>query len=199
MKILFYNVFKSLVSIVDSVQDCVLKEEAVENMFSKDGRNQCLYLKPTWYWKKKSHKLPPTSNLIIFSLNFKGGCDTDILKYNGLVCNRIHHLLQFFGNVYKSVSFNSLPRTACFIRFLAHELLQKINNYKQFYNENKLFKMFSKIQISDELCLKSIHWHTFILFCLRKISISIKTYQLNFCVLIWFICAFHPETSSFLH
>jgi hypothetical protein len=39
--------------------------------------------------------------------------------------------------------------------------------------------------------------HTFILFLFRKASVSVETYQLSFHVLIWFICGFHPETSSF--
>ena len=38
--------------------------------------------------------------------------------------------------------------------------------------------------------------HTFILFWLRKISVSVETYQLIFCVLFWFICALHREISS---
>ena len=38
--------------------------------------------------------------------------------------------------------------------------------------------------------------HTFILFSLRKTSVSVKM-SLSFCVPFWFICAFHPETSSF--
>ena len=40
----------------------------------------------------------------------------------------------------------------------------------------------------------SVCSHTFILFWLRKTSVSIETYQLSFHM---FICASHPEISSF--
>ena len=40
----------------------------------------------------------------------------------------------------------------------------------------------------------SAYSHTFILFWLRKTSVSVKMYQLSFHVLI---CAFHPEISTF--
>ena len=36
--------------------------------------------------------------------------------------------------------------------------------------------------------------HTFTVFWLKKISVIVETYQLSFCV---FVCAFHPNSSSF--
>ena len=44
----------------------------------------------------------------------------------------------------------------------------------------------------------SVCSHTFMLFWLRKISLSVETSQLSFHVLFWFICAFHLEISSFI-
>ena len=40
----------------------------------------------------------------------------------------------------------------------------------------------------------AMYSNIFTLFWLRKTSVIVKTYQLSFCV---FICAFHPEISSF--
>ena len=39
--------------------------------------------------------------------------------------------------------------------------------------------------------------HTFILFWLRKASVSVEMYQSSLHILFWFICAFYLQTSSF--
>ena len=44
-------------------------------------------------------------------------------------------------------------------------------------------------------CHLTVYSHTFTFFWLRKISVSVETSQLSFCV---FICAFHLEISSLL-
>ena len=55
--------------------------------------------------------------------------------------------------------------------------------------------------LSDESCctIFTVCSHTFILFWLRKNSVSVKMYQLSLCVLFWFICAFIWRSLHFFH
>ena len=46
---------------------------------------------------------------------------------------------------------------------------------------------------SSFLC---VHIHLFPADLERPLCASVETFQLSYCVLFWFICAFLPETSS---